>query len=47
MSITLHKNKDYPLFLFSTVLSVLGSGLRQLSSVKLRQQDKKHTHYDK
>ena len=40
MSITLHKSKDYPLFLFSTVLSVLGSGLRQLSSVKLRQQDK-------
>ena len=40
MSITLHKSKDYPLFLFSTVLSVLGSGLRQLSSVKLKQQDK-------
>ena len=40
MSITLHKSKDYPLFLFSTVLSVLGSGLRQLSSVKLRQHDK-------
>ena len=40
MSITLHKSKDYPLFLFSTVLNVLGSGLRQLSSVKLKQQDK-------
>ena len=40
MSITLHKSKDYPLFLFSTVLSVLGSGLRQWSSVKLKQQDK-------
>ena len=40
MSITLHKSKDYPLFLFSTVLSVLGSGLRQLSSVELKQQDK-------